>query len=100
MSWPMSITAVYPLYTWSGCNIPAKTTAVRLPDNQPVELPRKTALDWKPFAEACVDNDCPFAMQELVDEVKQVRLNVPVHHHILIIFHCHYLDPLHSFIVH
>jgi hypothetical protein len=39
---------------------------------------KASSFAWlgKPFAEACIDNDCPFAMQELVDEVKQVRLNV------------------------
>ena len=34
------------------------------------------AWHGKPFVEALVDSDVPFAMQELVTEVKQVRLNV------------------------
>ena len=34
------------------------------------------AWHGKPFVEAFVDSDVPFAMQELVTEVKQVRLNV------------------------
>ncbi len=38
---------------------------------------KASSVAWlgKPFTEACVDSDCPFAMEELVDEVKQVRLN-------------------------
>ncbi len=37
-----------------------------------------SSIAWlgKPFAEAFVDSDYPIDMEELVDEVKQVRLNV------------------------
>jgi len=39
---------------------------------------KASSFAWlgKPFAEAIVDADRPFAMQELVDKAKQVRLNV------------------------
>ena len=37
---------------------------------------KASSFAWleKPFAEVFVDSDCSFAMQELVDKVKQVRL--------------------------